>query len=241
MTQQANPINYRTEWLIAEAAGRRHVLSVLEQIRSSFGIEGRDVLELGCGIGTNLQVFAPTNRIRGVEGLESAAREAERRGIPTLRADLEQSLPLADASADWILCIDVLEHLANAHACLREAVRVLRPNGRIVINVPNHFDWRGRMRIARGSGIDSQRYFPDSPAYDYPHLRFFRHADARAMAESCGLAIERDYSPHFATVPKAAVLARLGLQGTLRGMARSHPDLLCGGFFFVLRREGRTG
>lgn len=236
MNEQIHHINYQTEWLISEAGGRGHVTDVLDEIRSSFKVIDKDVIELGCGIGTNLQRFLPTNRVQGVEGLTTAAEEAERRGIPTLRADLERHLPLADACADWILCIDVLEHLGSPRACLQEAVRLLRPNGRIVINVPNHFDWRGRLRILNGSGIDSQRYFTGSPVWDYPHVRFFRHADIRSLVESSGLAIEHDYSPNFATFPKAAPLSRLGLQGLIRAGARFRPDLLCGGFFFVTRR-----
>jgi len=48
---------------------------------------------------------------------------------------------LADASVDLVLLISVLEHLDTPAAVLAECFRVLKPNGKILINVPT---WRGR-------------------------------------------------------------------------------------------------
>jgi len=47
-----------------------------------------------------------------------------------------QTLPFADASIDTVLLLDVLEHLPNPSACLREIARVLRPGGRCILQVP---------------------------------------------------------------------------------------------------------
>jgi predicted SAM-dependent methyltransferase len=45
--------------------------------------------------------------------------------------------------------------------CLTEVHRILRTNGIIAVNVPNHFSLSGRINIARGSGVDSIN--PDYP------------------------------------------------------------------------------
>jgi SAM-dependent methyltransferase len=53
-----------------------------------------------------------------------------------VRADLAE-LPLADASVDAIVALQVIEHLAPAEGFVREARRVLRPGGTLVISTPN--------------------------------------------------------------------------------------------------------
>ena len=50
--------------------------------------------------------------------------------------DLEQSIPLADDSADIIVCSHILEHLRNPENTLGEAIRVLRPGGVLLVGSP---------------------------------------------------------------------------------------------------------
>jgi SAM-dependent methyltransferase len=47
-------------------------------------------------------------------------------------------LPVADGRADVVCFLDVLEHLSEPSQALDEAMRALRPGGRVVINVPAH-------------------------------------------------------------------------------------------------------
>ena len=55
---------------------------------------------------------------------------------PDIIHDLEQPLPLPDASYDNVMLINVLEHIYEYRALLSEAARVLRPGGTIAIIVP---------------------------------------------------------------------------------------------------------
>lgn len=55
---------------------------------------------------------------------------------PDLSHDLEQPLPCADASFDHALLINVLEHIFEYRQLVREAARVVRPKGSIIIVVP---------------------------------------------------------------------------------------------------------
>ncbi|HUP84182.1 MAG TPA: glycosyltransferase [Acidimicrobiales bacterium] len=58
-------------------------------------------------------------------------------GMPAVRAAVAP-VPLADASVDVICLLDVIEHLPDPSAALTEAARVLRGDGRLVVNVPAH-------------------------------------------------------------------------------------------------------
>ena len=58
-------------------------------------------------------------------------------GMPAVRSAVAP-VPLADASVDVVCLLDVIEHLPDPSAALAEAARVLRPDGRLVVNVPAH-------------------------------------------------------------------------------------------------------
>lgn len=55
-------------------------------------------------------------------------------------ADLNQPFPIPDATFDSILCSDVMEHIADPFAFMRETARVLKPGGDLMLMVP-FFYW----------------------------------------------------------------------------------------------------
>ena len=63
-----------------------------------------------------------------------AQHSAEQPSVDIL-ADIER-LPFADATADAIICTNVLEHVGSAHDCVLEIKRVLKPGGLVYISVP---------------------------------------------------------------------------------------------------------
>lgn len=229
-------INYDAKWLLREQHERSHITDVLRTIRKDFAIEGQSIVELGSGIGTNLAVFSPGNSVLGVEGLDAAVVESRRRGIETIQANLDHLIELEPESADWVLCLDVLEHLANPMICLQGANATLRNEGGLIINVPNHFDWRGRLKILKGSGIDSQAYFPDSPHWAYPHLRFFSRESIEGLLQAAGFRVETDFASRFLSFPKQHLWRSLGLQQAMHSIQKRWPDLFCHGFYLLCRK-----
>jgi SAM-dependent methyltransferase len=230
---QPSAVNYTTELLSREYEQRRPVREALELLRQTYRIKERDVVELGSGLGFNLDVFAQENKVLGVEGLASAASAACMRGVRTITADLDGHLPLASESSDLVLCLDVLEHLVHPQECLREVRRILRPDGMLVVNVPNQFTLSGRLRVLLGSGIDSTRFFPEYPDWNNPHLRFFRRSSIGSLLEYAGFRVADDWCWRFPSLPflhRSKALSRLALS---RGLARRFPDVFAGGFFLL--------
>lgn len=63
-----------------------------------------------------------------------------------LVGDMTQSLPLADASVDTLVCIDGIEHIDEQFQFIKEVARVLKTNGELVISTPNISSLRSRWR-----------------------------------------------------------------------------------------------
>lgn len=109
------------------------------------GGRGR-VLDLGCGPGWVLWRFRARGwDVQGTEGSEAAARHArEVLRLPVTVAP-EQALPWPDRHFDAVVLWHVLEHLADPEAALREAARVLRPGGVLLVGVPNFGSLEARL------------------------------------------------------------------------------------------------
>ncbi len=67
-------------------------------------------------------------------------------GIPCVRADLNRGLPEADASARTVLALEIIEHLENPQAFLRDVARVLEPGGHCLLSTPNISSLPSRLR-----------------------------------------------------------------------------------------------
>lgn len=96
------------------------------------------ILDAGCGTGGLLARIALTHHTFGLDFSPHALRLARERGLPRLlRASVEQ-VPMRDASVDAIISLDVLYHAAvsDDEGALREFRRLLRPGGRLVLNLP---------------------------------------------------------------------------------------------------------
>ena len=104
-------------------------------------IEGKDVLDFGCGSGALSLAIAclGARRVCGVDldanAIDRAKRSAEDAGIDaTFRlAQRTDRIDMADGSVDVVLCFDVLEHIAAYEQIIAEWRRVLRPDGKILI------------------------------------------------------------------------------------------------------------
>ncbi|MFZ2201991.1 MAG: class I SAM-dependent methyltransferase [Microgenomates group bacterium] len=96
------------------------------------------ILDIGCGTGETLtfmkKVF-PKSKLQGVDYLPEAVKYTKGRGHLALRADALH-LPFADATFDAVLLLDVIEHIKDDSGVIKEAKRILKPGGVIVLTAP---------------------------------------------------------------------------------------------------------
>jgi arsenite methyltransferase len=105
--------------------------------------EGAEVLDLGCGAGTDLliaaQMVGPTGTVTGVDMtasmLERAGKSAAEMGIANveLHKSLIETLPLEDESVDVVISNGVIDLVPDKDLVFGEIDRVLRPGGRLQI------------------------------------------------------------------------------------------------------------
>ncbi len=100
---------------------------------------GKQLLEIGCGLGTDLVQFARAGAmVTGVDltpaSIDLVRRRFALEGLPVNAqvADAE-SLPFPDASFDVVYSFGVLHHTPDTQKAINEVHRVLKPGGRIVI------------------------------------------------------------------------------------------------------------
>lgn len=111
--------------------------------RPSLDLAGARALDIGCGGGFLAEEFARLGcQVVGVDpsavSIETARRHAAVSGLPIdYRAGSGENLPVADGEFDLAYCCDVLEHVSDLEAVLRETSRALNPAGIFLFDTIN--------------------------------------------------------------------------------------------------------
>ena len=109
----------------------------LDLIRRYVPLEGRRILDVGCGVGAYVSKFRGFSEdVYGVDVDEEKIHKAAQTLPRVLPAEAE-ALPFRDDSFDVILLHEVIEHVRSDKQTIREAMRCLRPGGEVVIFAPN--------------------------------------------------------------------------------------------------------
>lgn len=154
------------------------------------------VLDAGGGPGRLAAPLAGRHDVTLCDISAEMLEEAGRRCPPSVRlvqADARK-LPFDDASFDAVLALDLLVHLPDLDAGVRELARVVRPGGRVIFDTtnavpwwvlayPGYVDWRPRrlLRTLRGGGV-----LPEWA----PTVRHQRADEVRAAIAAAGLGLE---------------------------------------------------
>lgn len=121
---------------VDESKGRRrsfeNVIARIERMRNK-----GELLDFGCGPGFFLAVASEHGwQGRGIELSKESVAFARSQGLRVEEGGIENLAQIPDGSFDCLTAFDVIEHLPNPRRFLREALRILRPGGVLVITTP---------------------------------------------------------------------------------------------------------
>jgi SAM-dependent methyltransferase len=126
--------------------GRRKVLErVVEDLRLPARAR---ILDAGCGSGRNMVELARHGTVTGVELADASVSLARERGAGEVIAGSVLEMPFEADSFDLAASLDVIEHLEDDLAALRELRRVVAPGGSLLVTVPAYqWLWSGHDEI----------------------------------------------------------------------------------------------
>jgi SAM-dependent methyltransferase len=158
---------------------RDHVHFARRALEES-GAEG-PVLDVGCGGGLFLRELGlPESRVVGLDfSIDAASVAWGTNGVPAVCGALPRA-PFPAGRFALITMFHVLEHLYDPPAYLENARRLLKKNGRLIVQVPNAGCWQFLLFGEKWNGLDVPR-----------HLIDFKEQDLRNLLEYCGFEVVR--------------------------------------------------
>ncbi len=156
----------------------------LQMTRRWAALEGRRVLDVGCGLGMYTAAFRRyTPHVFGVE----IEMERARQGALGVAVAPGEALPFADQSFDVVFNHEVLEHVDDDARMVAEMVRVCRVGGRVITFCPNRWYpfethgcyWRGRYSFGNKPLLN---YLPNPLRNRLaPHVRAYTERGLRRL------------------------------------------------------------
>ena len=174
MDTHTYPILFTVEQSHWWHTGRRKIIAgFVEEICRRVTDRRPRILDVGCGTGANLLMLSKYGDAEGVDISEDALAFCRDRGLDKVRLGAGEELPYDDGTFDLVTALDVVEHMDNDLAGLKEMRRVLRPGGRVLLFVPTFmFLWGLQDDVSH-------------------HRRRYRLSQLRRVLEEAGFEIER--------------------------------------------------
>lgn len=198
-----------------------------------------DVLDAGTGHG------ALAARLHGlgfrVRACDFAPERFHAHGVEFQQADLTERLPYQDASFDFVLAVEVVEHVPDHATFFRECARVLRPGGRLVLSTPNIVSLKSRLRFALTGFFYS--FKPLGGTDDgLEHVASLTPDQLRDRGRRAGLTLEtvacdKYQRTSLALVWLAPLLRLAGRLAHIGSGGHNTRDLLLGRILFVVFRK----
>jgi 2-polyprenyl-3-methyl-5-hydroxy-6-metoxy-1,4-benzoquinol methylase len=169
---------------------------ILKQIPINHSKKTRCVLDIGCGLGVLSEAIRKKGYVVwGIEINQEAANRALLRIDHVINEDVLQfekiESIIGNKRFEYIIFSNILEHLYDPCLTIKNYLKFLKPNGWVLISVPNVAVWFNRLRLLFGN-FD----YTDTGTMDKTHIRFFTFKTAKMMVEKSGCSIVKvDFTP----------------------------------------------
>ena len=159
---------------------RRVTLKRKLKLINSFMTKTKVLLDFGCGTGNFLEIAYKNKwQVTGIEPNE-VARDIANKKVNHTVFENDYLKELKPHSFDVITLWHVLEHLPNLEAQIGNIKDLLKPNGRLVVAVPNY------------KSYDAKHYRAHWAAYDVPrHLWHFSQSGINRLFSKFGFKVEK--------------------------------------------------
>jgi len=184
-------------------------------------IDAGKVLDVGCGDGLFLEMLKQGGiEAVGVDISEEGIKKCKAKNLEVSLCDLSAGkLPFSDGEFDYVVMLDVLEHLYFPEQLLREAKRVSKKY--VVISVPNFSSLPARIQTVLGN-------VPENNRSNKGHVFWFNYIVLKKMIKNTGLSVSALSANTFW---ESTILTKL--------LAKIYPSLFA--LSFVVRLEKITG
>lgn len=165
------------------SAGTSDALRLYELVReyvSRHHIGGGILVDAGCGQGMLYRFLADRfERYIGID-VVNYGQYQDAPGAEFHKADLScERTALPDNSADFVCCLETIEHVENPRALMRELVRLAKPGGGIIVTTPNQLSLMSKLGLV----IKNQFvHFQEGPGLYPSHLSALLEIDLIRMA-----------------------------------------------------------
>lgn len=154
--------------------------AILEQIP-----QGSVVLDIGCGDGHVASLYCARGEVHGVDIAPPAVEAAKAAGVRAICHDLNDlPLPLEAAGFDVVVMTDVVEHVIDPLLLMKEALRLVKPGGRLIVTVPNFARLTNRLRMCFGDPVDLLHW--SKYGDEVEHLHWFTKPKLRHLLKQAG-------------------------------------------------------
>jgi SAM-dependent methyltransferase len=170
-------------------------------------------------------------------------------GIPITKANLNRPLPFEDASFDAVVCANAMHRLFNPAGAVLEFFRILRPGGRLYLNVNNYASIETRLRFLFYGSLDHRGAYEegvkplDDPEGDVRHRIMYPQLDQYLEAAGFETVQVRSAPPrlrHRWLAPAAGIVWLLGRVVPARKRAANRLQvtnarpILFGGYYYLV-------
>jgi len=198
---------------VYEELVKKHGFSEVQKKALGLVRENSLVLEIGCSSGYITRFLAEKLKckIDAVEKEIDAAEKARkftRRLIVSSIEDKNTLLQVTD-QYDYILLLDVLEHLTDPEMIVKSLRKNLKEDGEILASTPNIASWPSRKDLFFKGKFE----YEESGLFDRTHIHFFTYKTFIKLFEESGLSVTSVY-PGIIHLPFQLTLQRVPIIGT---------------------------